>query len=113
MKKIRLITRIIDIDVLSETSIIYDPLWSEQFLYVQGQGAPKDIDISTIEIGQAHTILSLNNGKVYSFGWNDKFQLGHHTKNNKHIHTCTPLSIADGNARLKSVKIVLYVLNII
>ncbi|KAM9943093.1 hypothetical protein ACTFIT_006491 [Dictyostelium discoideum] len=48
----------------------------------QQQGKEEEIKIENVECGSFHTIISTNNNKTYSFGWNSRIQCGHIPNNN-------------------------------
>ena len=75
-KKINLFMKVIDLDVVADTSDIYDPSWSVQLLELQNAvNENTDVELQMIDVGEAHTLAISNNPKVYGWGWNDHFQL--------------------------------------
>ncbi|KAM9976528.1 hypothetical protein ACTFIR_010369 [Dictyostelium discoideum] len=52
------------------------------FQLQQQQGKEEEIKIENVECGSFHTIISTNNNKTFSFGWNSRIQCGH-IPNNK------------------------------
>ena len=96
-------TKIIDIESLSDTSMIYDPTWSQQLLKLQNENINMQADIQSVEIGQAHTIVATSAGKLYSYGWNDKFQLGRETNPRELSSACNQINFPGENFRPKSV----------
>mgnify|MGYP000846203966 FL=1 len=76
-KKVALYARIIDLDTHTDLRDIYEPLWSEQALDIQNQFCKNpEYDIQVYEAGGYHTLAMTNHPKLYSWGANDKFQLG-------------------------------------
>lgn len=76
-KKVSLFTRILDLDTQSDLTEFYDPLWSVQALEIQNQfNKNAEYDVQIYEIGAYHTLAMTNHPKLYSWGINDRFQLG-------------------------------------
>jgi len=102
-KKIQIFTKILDVDVLTDTSLIYDPMWSLQVLHLQNECNPSGSDLQVIEVGQAHTTVVPSSGKMYSFGWNDFFQLGRPTHPEEHISPYAQINLPIDNFRPKTI----------
>ena len=102
-KKVQLFTKVLDVDILTDTSLMYDPMWSIQILKLQNECNHTDTDLQLIEVGQAHTTVVPSNGKLYSFGWNDCFQLGRPTQVGDTVSSCAQISLPIENFRPKSV----------
>ncbi|KAL4464464.1 hypothetical protein ABPG72_011752 [Tetrahymena utriculariae] len=75
-KKISFFLFLLDYEILTDTSEIYDPLWNKQFSYLQKEMLQTSHDITHIQVGDTHSIASSTNGKIYGWGWNDLCQLG-------------------------------------
>lgn len=88
---------------MSDTSLLYDPMWSLQVLQLQNDCNAAGTDIQVVEVGQAHTTVVPSTGKLYSFGWNDYFQLGRPTQPDEHISSCSQISLPVENFRPKAV----------
>jgi len=101
-KKIQVFTKLLDVDVLTDTSFIYDPMWSLQVLHLQNECGPSG-DLQVIEVGQAHTTIVPSSGKIFTFGWNDFFQLGRPTPPEEHISPYAQINLPIDNFRPKSV----------
>ena len=50
-------------------------------------------DWCQVSAGEKFTVALRQNGTIWTFGWNNKGQLG---RNNQDIHTCSPVSIVGG-----------------
>ena len=61
------------------------------------------MDIQLLEVGESHTVAVSNLPKVYSWGWNDTFQLGRSKSHRQTIYHCQPLSFPDSNFRPKQL----------
>lgn len=62
-----------------------------------------EIDLQLLEVGESHTIAVSNQPRVYSWGWNDHFQLGRNKTHRQTIYHCQPLSFPTTNFRPKQV----------
>ena len=60
-----------------------------------------ETDIQLIEVGSAHTIAISNQPKVYSWGWNDQFQLGRNKLHRQTVYHSYPLAFSASNFRPK------------
>ncbi|EGR30141.1 myosin, putative, partial [Ichthyophthirius multifiliis] len=76
-KQIRFFILLLDFNILTDISEIYEPLsWNQQYALLQKELIQNAQDITYIQVGDAHTIASATNGKLYSWGWNDYGQIG-------------------------------------
>jgi len=78
-KKMFLFARIIDVDPLSDIPDTSNSFWSLQTLHLQNDCMRNDSELQVFEVGQAHTLSISNSNKIYSYGWNDHYQLGRQT----------------------------------
>ena len=95
--------RLIDIDSLTDLSEVYDPLWTQQCIQLQKECAMNDSEIQTIEIGEYHTIAASNNNKLYTWGWNDSYQLGRSQVPKQFIYKHTSITIPQEFTRPKAI----------
>lgn len=75
-RKIDLFSYIIDLEMLTDVSEIYDSLWSTIYKRNFKECYEKNNYISIYSIGEAHTYSVSNLGRVYCWGLNDVSQLG-------------------------------------
>lgn len=68
--------RVLDVELLSNYKEKKDPLWSLQTLQLQNECMKTDNEIQIIDVGQSHTLSLSDGNKIYSYGWNDCYQLG-------------------------------------
>jgi len=80
-----LFARIIDVDPLADIPDTSNSFWSLQTLHLQNDCMKNDSELQVFEVGQAHTLSISNSNKIYSYGWNDHYQLGRQT-NSKEIN---------------------------
>ena len=67
-----------------DTGEIYDSYWSSHYKNTLKELSQTDSDIQYIQIGGTHTLaISSNPHKIYSWGWNDYFQLGRENQKNQ------------------------------
>lgn len=104
-KKIHMFSKVLDVDTLTDPSLLYDPMWSAQILQLQNDCMASDADIQLIEVGQAHTTIASNTGRMYSFGWNDCYQLGRPSRTDSHVSPSSQIVFPIDNFRPKSVNI--------
>lgn len=76
IEKLYFFTRPLDFELVSDDSIIYEPLWSKQFEILNIEVIRKEEQIMDIAVGNCHTLAVTSKGKVFAWGWNDKYQCG-------------------------------------
>ena len=73
---IKIFAKILDIDILTNNYEYTDYDWSEEFDKIYKKNIKNDTPIQIINLGNCHSILINNEGKVYSWGWNNYSQCG-------------------------------------
>lgn len=58
---------------------MYKPLWSQLYNTCKLDALKYDASVQLIEMGETFTICACDNGKLFSWGCNDFFQLGRNT----------------------------------
>jgi len=64
-----------------------------------------DSDLQLIDVGEAHTVAASNLTRVYSYGWNDCYQLGKPIDKRKYIYSPSPINLPIEQARAKSLAV--------
>lgn len=82
-RKIVLFPMIVDLDFLGDPGDIYKPLWCKLYNACKLDALKYDASVQLIEIGETFTVCACDNGKLFSFGLNDFFQLGRNTNENE------------------------------
>ncbi|KAF0685591.1 Aste57867_22559 [Aphanomyces stellatus] len=59
---------------------MYKTSWMIHFSDLRSDLLTQGRHISSLELGETHTVALTNHGEIYTFGWNDKGQLGCSTK---------------------------------
>lgn len=67
---------LIDLEVLSDFTEIYDALWSDYYHTIFKEQYDKLNYINCFQIGETHSLAGSTSGRIYSWGWNDHGQLG-------------------------------------
>ena len=80
-------------------------MWSLQVLQLQKDCENVDAEIQLVEVGQAHTTVVASTSKIYTFGWNDHYQLGRMTPADEEISASGQVNFAVDNFRPKTVSI--------
>lgn len=75
-ERLYLFTRVLDFDLLTDTSLVYEPSWSKIYETFSNEKALRDEQILDIALGTCHTAAITNKGKVYVWGWSDRGQCG-------------------------------------
>ena len=75
--------RVLHIDIISDESLIYDPLWGVQLEILHKDCREHEEQIMDIRVGECHSVALTNRGKVFAWGWNDKNQCGADVKRPK------------------------------
>ena len=73
---IKIFAKILDIDILSNNYEYSDYDWSEEFDKIYKKNIKNDTPIQIINLGNCHSLLINNEGKVYTWGWNNYSQCG-------------------------------------
>ena len=73
--KIKLMSKILDIDLYNTTKIIYNgEYWIDKYSTLEDYCNKSNTSIISIQTSETHTVLLNSRGKVFSFGWNDNGQ---------------------------------------
>jgi len=75
-RKIILFSLILDLELISDVSEIYKPLWSDCFMKSKGICEKNNDSIQLIEFGESFTMAGTDSGIIYSWGNNEFSQLG-------------------------------------
>ncbi|CAD8142649.1 unnamed protein product [Paramecium octaurelia] len=75
-KKIDLFSQVIDLEILTDVSEIYDTLWTSLYKRCFKECYEKQNYISTYSIGECHAYVGTLQNKIYSWGLNDSLQQG-------------------------------------
>ena len=79
-------SKIIDIEILIDTNEIYSKPWSQLINEIYTHLELNDDSIQLISLGAQHTLCLSNQGKLFSFGWNNYSQCGIKNKSDKKIN---------------------------
>ena len=74
--KIKIFAKIIDIDIISDNSENSEYNWSEEFDKIYKKNLENETPIQIINVGNCHSLLINNEGKVFTWGWNNYSQCG-------------------------------------
>jgi alpha-tubulin suppressor-like RCC1 family protein len=74
IERLYFFSRALDLDILTDLSLLYDPLWSKQFEILARESIQREEQVMDIEVGSCHTAGLTTRGKVFMWGWNDKGQ---------------------------------------
>ena len=102
LQKIHLFARVLDFEPISNLDDVYNNSWSLQTLQIQKECMRSGSEFQVMEVGQAHTI-SVSNNKVYSYGWNDSYQLGRFEASNQLSSSYNQIDFST-DLKIKSVK---------
>ncbi|CAK78670.1 unnamed protein product (macronuclear) [Paramecium tetraurelia] len=75
-KKIDLFSQVIDLEILTDVSEIYDTLWTSLYKRCFKECYEKQNYTSTYSIGECHAYVGTLQNKIYSWGLNDQLQQG-------------------------------------
>jgi len=71
------LTSVVDVDIMLDTSEIYPEGWMESFTRLEQHLCKEGADgVKQVSIGNAHSVVLAESGKLYSWGWGDRGQLG-------------------------------------
>ena len=79
-------SKIIDIEILIDTNEIYSKPWSQIINDIYNHLEKNNDSIQLISLGAQHTLCLSNQGKLFSFGWNNYSQCGIKNKSDKKIN---------------------------
>ena len=74
--KVFLFAKILDFDMMIDTSECYETLWAEIYDSIYTKCLQNNDPIQLISLGSQHTLCVTNKGKIYTFGWNNYGQCG-------------------------------------
>jgi hypothetical protein len=69
--KIALFARVLDIDLIIDSSEIYDDHWAREFEKLYNYNIENNTPIQQISLGGCHTTALNSKGRVYCWGWNN------------------------------------------
>ena len=71
------LTSVVDVDIMLDTSEIYPEGWMESFTNLEQHLCKNGADgVEQVAIGNAHSVVLAESGKLYTWGWGDRGQLG-------------------------------------
>lgn len=76
IEKIYFFTRIFDLELLFDQSVVYEPLWTLQLESLNKELIQKEEFIMDLAIGNCHSLALTSKGRIFTWGWNDKNQCG-------------------------------------
>lgn len=74
-------------------------------LTLQHKCVEAESDLQIFEVGSAHTLTANDCNRVFSFGWNDCFQLGRDYQNGQFIFPVAQINFPSEQFRPKTVRI--------
>ena len=78
-------SKIIDIEIIIDTNEVYTNPWSKMVNDIYTHLEQNNDSIQLISLGAQHTLCLSNQGKLFSFGWNNYSQCGIKNKNISNI----------------------------
>ena len=75
--------KLLDVDTLTDSSDIYTTGWTHTFADLDAQLAHSSRRIEQVCCGATHSAVLESTGKVYTWGWGDRGQLGHGVNGNE------------------------------
>ena len=78
-RKIVLFSVILDLELISDVSDIYKPLWSDCLAKSRVMSEKNNNFIQLVEFGESFTVVGTDSGMLYSWGNNEFNQLGRKT----------------------------------
>jgi hypothetical protein len=80
LEKIYFFTRVLEIHVMVDTSLVYEPLWTTQYMdFVKNCKDNKEYVVD-VKVGMCHSAGLTSKGNIYIWGWNDYNQCGGQSK---------------------------------
>ena len=76
LERLYLFSRVVDLDLLTDLSLIYDPLWSQQLETLAHECALAEEQVLAVQVGGCHSCALTSRGRLFAWGWSDKRQLG-------------------------------------
>jgi myosin-5 len=76
LERLYLFTRVLDLDLLTDSSLVYEPTWSRQYETFHKESVVREEQVMDVVIGSCHSIAVTSRGKVFVWGWSDKGQCG-------------------------------------
>lgn len=76
LKKITLFARVFDLQVLTDSSVVYNPCWAYQWESMFMDCIQKDSPLQVFAVGDSHTVAVNSASKAFTWGWNDEGQCG-------------------------------------
>ena len=98
--KITIFAKILDIDIINDSSDIENNSWSEEFIKIFKLELSNNTPIQKIYIGNCHSMLLNTEGKVYAWGWNNYGQCGAYPDSTKQ-NLIIPMFKKEGNKSQK------------
>ena len=74
--KITIFAKILELDIINESSDIENKTWSEEFMKIFKEMITSNTPIQKIYVGNCHSMVLNSEGKVYTWGWNNFGQCG-------------------------------------
>lgn len=76
LEKFCFFSRPFELELLVDSNIVYEPFWSKQFEMLNKELVGKDEQIMDVALGNCHSMALTSRGRVFAWGWNDKYQCG-------------------------------------
>ena len=76
LERLYLFARVVDLDLLTDLSLIYDPLWSQQLESLTQECSLAEEHLLSIQVAGTHSCALTSRGRLFAWGWNDRHQLG-------------------------------------
>jgi alpha-tubulin suppressor-like RCC1 family protein len=61
--------------MVTDISEIYDTMWSRQFESLSKECINREEQVMSTTVGGCHSTVLTNRGRLFAWGWNDKYQL--------------------------------------
>ena len=74
--KMSLFSQPLDLDVMTDVQMIYEPLWARQYLELYKSLLLQETEIQLLQFGESHTLCCTNQDQLFTWGWNGNGQLG-------------------------------------
>lgn len=75
--------RVVDADITTDIGDIYPDGWSQQLAGLERSLLGEGSCSVQVAVGASHTVVLTSQGRVYTFGWGDRGQLGHRDTQNQ------------------------------
>ena len=63
---------------MSDIGEVYETSWALQWKKLYQEAMISENALQRLSLGSTHTLAVNNKGKLFSWGWNDRGQCGHH-----------------------------------